>query len=151
MNEIVKKESTEISTAAQDTSDTTTQMVEMLARLAENPDVDVEKMSAMLDLQERMLDKQAEQEFNAALHELQIEMPTIKKDGSVSYPVDKNKPDGLHKKAFDYATFENIMASVKPLLKANGFTVTFDSEQREGGGAVITGTLSHKGLFLSTG
>lgn len=117
--------------------------MKVLERLAENPNVDVEKMNAILDLQERMMNKQAEQQFNEAMNALQLELPVVKKDGSVEYPVDKNNPNGEKRKAFDYASFENIMKTIKPHLQAHGFQFFFDSAVREGGGAVITAKLSH--------
>lgn len=119
-------------------------IVSVIEKAISSPDVDPEKLHGILDFQERIMARQAEIDFNEAMHRLQLEMPTIKKDGSVEYPIDKNNPDGPKKKAFDFASFENIMRSIKPALQAENFTISFDTEQREGGGAVITATLSHR-------
>lgn len=118
----------------------------MIERLAVNPDVDVEKLNGILDLKERMMNKDAEMQFNAALSDMQSEMPIIKKDGSVEYPKDKNNPDGPKVKAFDFASFENIMRAIKPVMSKYGFAIRFDTSEREGngGGAIIKATLSHR-------
>ena len=121
-------------------------MIESLTALASNPDVDVEKMSRIMDLQERMMDKDAEMQFNKAMAKMQAVMPVIKKDGSVEYAADKNDPNSKMVKAFDYASFENIMKIVKPILSEHGFAITFDSDERQtqGGGAVIKALLLHE-------
>jgi hypothetical protein len=81
---------------------------------------------------------QAEQQFNEAFHRLQLEMPRIKKDGAVEYK---------GKEAFKFATWEAIDAVIRPILQREGFSLSFDSAQRQGdgGGIVVTGKLSHTG------
>lgn len=122
-------------------------IMQIIAKAASDPAVDVSKMSALLDLQERLTAKRAEAEFNQAYADLQDELPRIKKDGTVEYPIDKNKPDGPKKKAFSFATWENVDAIIRPLLKKCGFSLTFNSTQKQGdgGGALVTGTLLHIG------
>lgn len=146
------QKNTEIQTLKKDNSnqelqsiDQANQLAEIIKQAVSNPDLDADKLHKLLDFQERVMNKQAEQEFNAAFHVVQLNMPTIKKDNSVSYPVDKNDPNGAQKKAFDYATYENIMKVVKPVLLENGFTIDFDTQEREGGGATVIATLTHTG------
>lgn len=115
----------------------------MLERLASSPEVDPAKFHAMLDVQERILNKKAESEFNQALARLIKKIPRVKRDGTVEYAVDKNKPDGAKKKAFDFATWENVDSIIRPLLEEEGFILSFDSQMKEGGGAIITGTILH--------
>ena len=127
-------------------------LLPMIDKALSNPSVDPDKLHKLLDFQERVMDRQAEIDFNQAMNALQLDMPVIKKDGSVQYPVDKNDPSKGMQKAFSYASFENIMKAIKPTLQANGFTISFDSKEREtnGGGAVITATLSHIGGHSKT-
>lgn len=115
----------------------------LIERMAVNKDVDADKMGKLLDLQIRVMDRQAEMDFNRAFGELMPLIPRIKKDGSVSYPVDKNKPDGAKKEAFKFATYEQIDSVIRPLLQEKGFSLTFSSEPKEGGGLLVHATLSH--------
>lgn len=117
----------------------------LIERMAVNKDVDADKMGKLLDLQIRVMDRQAEMDFNRAFGELMPLIPRIKKDGSVSYPVDKNKPDGPKKEAFKFATYEQIDSVIRPLLQEKGFSLTFSSEPKEGGGLLVHATLSHIG------
>jgi ERF superfamily len=111
---------------------------------ASDPAVDVAKMRELLGLQKELMAMQAEQQFNEAFHRLQLEMPRIKKDGTVEY---KNKQTGKMEKSFNFATWEAIDTVIRPILQREGFSLSFDSAQRqgEGGGIVVTGKLSHIG------
>lgn len=123
------------------------QMLEIIASAAKDSHVDVAKMTALLDMQERIMTKQAEIDFNQAYSRLSGKLPRIDKDGQVEYDIDKNNPSKGKKKAFKFATYENIDRIIRPLLQEEGFALSFNVEQRpgEGGGAIVTGTLSHIG------
>ena len=119
----------------------------VIASAARDPAVNVEKMAALLDMQERVVAKRAEAEFNQALARLMKVLPRVKKNGVVEYPEDKNKPQGPKAKAFNFARWEDIDAAIRPLLDAEGFSLSFNSAPRtgDGGGIVVTGTLLHGG------
>jgi len=114
----------------------------MIERAATNPEVDVEKMNALLDMQERILDKEAESAFNHDLMLLQESLPIISRNGSVEYE-DKS---GNRVKAFKFATYDNIYKAIQPIMKGHGFSVSFTTESRQGdgGGITVTGRLLHK-------
>ena len=117
----------------------TSRMLDMIERAATNPDVDVAKMGALMDLQDRMYARQSEALFNEAMGNLQLELPRIKKRKGVSY--DKGKSD-----AFTYAPWEEIDAVIRPLMIKHGFyPLNFDSTPREGGGMTVTAFLRHSG------
>lgn len=122
-----------------DSASTSVQMLTIIKQAAQSPDVDVAKMQALLNLQRDLIHDQAVAEFNAAYGRLVLKLPRIKKDGSVEYEDNKGKK----KKAFDYATYEAIDDIVRPLLLEEGFSLSFDSTPREGGGLIVTGTLLH--------
>lgn len=105
---------------------------------ASNPAVDVGKMRELLGLQKELMAMQAEQQFNEAYHRMQLDMPRIRKNGAVEYK---------GKVAFHFATWENIDRAIRPLLQAEGFSLSFDTAPRQGdgGGVIVTGTLSHVG------
>ena len=75
-------------------------LLPMIDKALSNPSVATDKLHKLLDFQERVMDRQAEIDFNQAMNALQLDMPVIKKDGSVQYPVDKNDPSkGMQKAA----------------------------------------------------
>ena len=76
----------------------------LIENVLSNPDVDVEKMSRLLDMQERVLDRQAKQEFNQAMVVAQEEMPIIEK-------LHKNKQTDSN-----YAKIEDINESIQEML-----------------------------------
>jgi hypothetical protein len=107
--------------------------------------VNVEKMNALLDMQERLIGRQALAEFNSGFARLQGRLPRIKKNGTLEYPVNKNDPDGPKRKIANFARWEDIMAEIGPLMQEDGFALTFESAPRtgEGGGLIVSGTLLH--------
>lgn len=127
MSEIVKVQPAEVTPTAN--------ILEVIARAAADPSVDVAKMSALLDLQERVIDKQAEISFNRSLVAMQSEVPRIRTDAVV-----RNR---AHEVQSRYATYEGIDAAVRPIMQRHGFAVTFDSPEIGGGSIRATGTLHH--------
>ncbi len=115
----------------------TTQYLEFLDRAARDPNVDVAKMTALMDMQERTLARRAEQEFNEAFTAMTQEMPRIRKNRDV---VIKDK------KQYSYATWDGIFDTIGPILQKHGFSLSFDTAPRqgEGGGITVTGTLLHR-------
>lgn len=114
-----------------------TSVLEVIARAAADPAVDVTKMSALLDLQERYLAKEAEKAFSAALVAMQSEVPRIRTDASI-----KNRANEVQSR---YATYEGIDTAVRPIMQRHGFAVTFDSPELANGMLRATGTLHHIG------
>lgn len=110
----------------------------VIERAAINPDIDVTKMMALLDMQERIIAKNAESAFNEAMTRLQSLMPRITKDGNIEFVDSKNN----HRKT-PFATYENIDKAIRPLMIQEGFSISFNSEWGESG-ALIHATLSHK-------
>lgn len=89
-------------------------MLPMIERLAALPDFDVLKLEKLLDMQERIMDRNAEAAFNAAFVLMQSEIPTIIERAKT----DKGK----------YAPREDIVDAVRPILKRHQFTLSFRTE-----------------------
>jgi hypothetical protein len=123
-------------------SSETSGFLAIIERAAMNPDIDVVKLERMMAMQERILAKNAEIAFNQAMARVSKKMPRIVKGGSVKYE-DKNDK-GSAKEAFKFARYEDIDEIVRPLLVEEGFSLSYTTEQREGGGCIMLGTLSHK-------
>lgn len=122
----------------------TTGFLAIIERAASDPAIDVEKLERMMAMQERIMAKNAEIAFNQALARISAKMPRIVKGGSVGYKEDKNDKNSSTKEAFKFARYEDIDAVVRPLLVEEGFSLSYTTEQREGGGCIMHGTLSHK-------
>lgn len=110
-----------------------TALIQAIERAAINPAVDVDKMERLLQMQERILARQAEVAFHAAFAEMQSELPVITERGQIV--VD-------HKVRSEYATFEDINEAVKPILHRHGFGVSFRTDFADG--ITITAVLSHR-------
>ena len=91
----------------------------------------------LLNLQERVLAREAEAAFNTAFSLLAAEIPRVQKNGTVEL--------GDRKGSYKFATWEDMDEVLRPRLQRHGFVLSFDASQREGqgGGAVITATLLH--------
>lgn len=126
-------------------------MASQIVAMASNPDFDVEKLKALIDLQNSELKRQAEVAFSDAFAQLQAEIPTI---------IEDKKGNGS-----TYATLETIVDVTRPLLNRHGFSVTFDTKTHLAetptknsknefvffGYVKVTAVLRHKqGFYIST-
>lgn len=110
-------------------SDSATLMT-VISRAASDPSCDIEKMERLMAMHERMQASQASVAFNAAMAEMQCELPSI---------AERGKGHGTVR----YATFEDINDVVKPIMQKHGFAVSFKVEHHQGG-INVTGVLMHK-------
>jgi hypothetical protein len=106
----------------------------IISDAAANPAVDVEKLERLLNMQERILSRQAEIAFNSAFAEMQAAMPEITERGEI-------KVNGVVRSK--YAKFEDVNEAVKPILKSHGFAVTFKT-RTEKDSVTVTGILMHR-------
>ncbi|ALQ01455.1 ERF family protein [Pseudomonas brassicacearum] len=104
----------------------------VISRAAADPTCDIEKMERLLAMHERMQAKTAEQEFNAAMAEMQCNIPTVF-EGAVN----------LHT-GNSYATLDHITHTLKPIMQQHGFAITFKVET-EDKVIKVTGILMHRG------
>lgn len=104
----------------------------VISRAAADPTCDIEKMERLLALHERMQAKTAEQAFNAAMAQMQCEIPTV-------FEAAVNLHTGNA-----YATLDDITRTLKPIMQRHGFAVTFKVENIEKA-IRVTGILMHSG------
>lgn len=93
------------------------QMLAMIEKVAFDPNVDVLKMEKLLDMQERIFDKQTTIEFNKAMVACQEEMPVVY--AKVSNDQTRSK----------YAKVEHILQSIKPVYTKHGFSMSFGTDK----------------------
>ncbi|MEE3214546.1 MAG: ERF family protein, partial [Pseudomonadota bacterium] len=113
---------------AQATQDSTA-IIQVIERAALNPEVDIDKMERLLQMQERVLDRQALMAYSAAMAAMQTELPSI---------AERGKTNNGH-----YATLEDIVDTVRPIMKKYGFAVSFRIQTQERG-IQVTGVLMHQ-------
>ncbi|SDM90234.1 ERF family protein [Vreelandella arcis] len=116
------------SVEAHPTADSTA-IIQVIERAALNPDVDIDKMERLLQMQERVMDRQAMMAYSAAMAAMQTELPSIEERGQTN--------NG------HYATLEDIVDTVRPIMQKYGFAVSFRIQTQERG-IQITGVLMHK-------
>jgi hypothetical protein len=94
-------------------------------------ELDVEKLERLFALQERHTEKEAEKAFNSALADFQAEMP----------PVFKWRQESKGK--YHYASYDDIMALARPILRKNGLAISCSQSETETA-LTIEMTVSHK-------
>lgn len=92
-----------------------TSILSVIARAAQSPDVDVDKMERLFALQERFVAKQAETEFNGALNRSQAKVTSIATNA-------ENKQTKSR-----YATYAALDRALRPVYIAEGFSLSFDT------------------------
>lgn len=91
--------------------------------------VDAGTMEKLVNLQLRVMEKNAEMAFNRAFQDFQAECPSVSKNRKASIPGKNSGSWG-----YDFADLNHIAAVVKPHLKKHGFSYTFDTD---GAGAFL--------------
>lgn len=91
--------------------------ISALEKAASNPDVDVDKMKALLDMQERIIAKRAEAAFNQAMAAAQAEMGPVSADAT--NPQTRSR----------YATYHKLDKALRPIYTKHGFAISFDESE----------------------
>lgn len=88
----------------------------IIAKAASDPNVDIDKMDRLLQMQERVQDRQAAADFADALAKMQPELPVITANSEI-----------LHngKLIAKYASWDHIYSAIKPILSEYGFSLIF--------------------------
>lgn len=113
-------------------------MLPMIERLAALPNFDVAKLEKLLDMQERVLNRQAKEAFNEAFALMQPEIPEIDERGAI-----KGRGGEVRSR---YAKLEDIVRVLKPILQKHGFALRHRTEfpADRPGILRIVGILSHR-------
>lgn len=106
--------------------------INSLLMVAVERGTDAAALEKLVDLQLKIMAKNAEMAFNAAFQQFQSACP----------PVTKNKTADTGKFKYDYADLSHIAETVAPALRDNGLSYTFDSEVTETTATIIC-TLHH--------
>lgn len=110
-------------------------LLEVIARAARDPSVDIDKMERLISMQERVQNRNAEVAFNAALAELQPLLPVIEERGGI-----KDRSGNVQS---TYALWEDVNEAIRPHLAEHGFALRFRVD-RTADQISVTGILSHR-------
>lgn len=111
----------------------------IIQSLAANPDVPVDKLQKIMDMQERILDRDAEALYNAAMVRAQKKMPLVKED---------RRNDSTGSMYSDYST---IVKTCAPIYTSEGFSVSFyEGETPKEGEIRVCADIMHEGGHTKT-
>lgn len=104
--------------------------LQVIIEAAADPRCDVAKMQALLNMQKEIVAEERKQTFDTAFIALQAELPVINKDGKIEVRKKDSSGErtGALQQATPYATFEEIMDVVQPLLTKHGFGLSFQTK-----------------------
>lgn len=109
-------------------------LIEVIARAARDPSVDIDKMERLIAMQERVEARNAEVAFSSAFTAMQPELPTITHNGQIVHK-------GQVISAF--SDWPNINKAIAPILAKHGFGLSFKPAKAERGGTAIKAVLRH--------
>lgn len=90
-------------------------IIAVIARAASDPSVDIDKMERLLQMQERIVARNAEAAFNESMRAAQAELRQVSTDAS--NPQTRSR----------YATYAALDAAARPVYTAHGFAISFDT------------------------
>lgn len=111
-------------------------LMAVIARAANDPNTDVDKLERLMGLYERMTAQSAKATFTANLAAMQPRLPVINERGAIS--TDRGKTVQS-----TYAKWEDINDAIRPLLSEYGFALSFRI-CRSDALVSVTGVLSHR-------
>ena len=88
-------------------------IIQVIERAALNPEVDIDKMERLLQMQERVMDREGKMAFNAAMAAAQAEMEPVARDARNAQT------------SSNYARIEAIAKAIKPVTSRHGFALSF--------------------------
>lgn len=110
------------------------QMLSIIEKVALDPNADITKLEKMLDMQERIFNKNAEIAFNNAMARVQEQLPSVAKS---------KKGENSN-----YADLGSIIKACSPVWTKEGFSLTFGTDKSEIPDHIgITCTTSHSAGF----
>jgi hypothetical protein len=110
-------------------------LLRVIERAAADPAVDAERLERLAAMYERAVAREAEAKFNAALVRMQPKLPVLHECGTI--------PDAEGAVQATYATWEDTVDAIRPILARHGFSLTFKAGRPSAGLLAVTGVLRH--------
>lgn len=124
-----------------------TTMIDIIARAARDPSVDIDKLERLFRMKLDIEARDAKAAYLAALAEMQPRLPVITKHGVIS----KNEKDergnktGRQEAMTKYARWEDVVEGITPILAEHGFSLSFRVAQPTPDRVAVSGVLGHRG------
>lgn len=115
-------------------------IMEVISRAAADPNTDVDKLERLLQMYERISDRDAKAAYASALAEMQPKLPVITERGKIIVP----GKDGKKGHETPYALWEDINEAIRPALSEHGFALSFRTGVTAENKITVTGILSHR-------
>lgn len=116
-------------------------LMQVIARAASDPNVNIDKMERLLQMQERIMGQRARGAYAAALSRMQPELPIVDRRGRIEI---KDKTTQEVKQSTPYALWEDLNEAIKPVLGRHGFALSFRTGLADDGRVKVTAILSHE-------
>lgn len=110
-------------------------ILSVIARAAADPNVDIDKLERLLEMQERVIARNARSAYFDALAELQPKLPVITERGGI-----KDRNGNIQS---TYALWEDVNEAIRPILAEHGFSLTFKVSRTQDQ-IITTGILAHR-------
>jgi hypothetical protein len=110
-------------------------ILSVVARAAADPNVDIDKLERLLEMQERVLARNARTAYYSALAEMQPNLPVVDEHGGI-----KDRNGNIQS---TYALWEDVNEAIRPILAEYGFALSF-KVRRTDNEITTTGILSHR-------
>ncbi len=108
-----------------------------MLQMAVEQDADLDKLTKLMDLQERWEANEARKAFVAARAAFKAEAPTVAKNKNVHFTSQKGTTD------YDHATLDNVAETLSPVLAKHDLSFSWETEQLDGGTIRVTCILTH--------
>ena len=123
--------------------------MDMIAQNINKPDFNPEILHRLIDANERVINRQAQMDYDAAMIRLQHKLAGVKitKTGLISFS-GTDKKGASFKQETPYAKLEDIDKVLRPLMKEEGFVVTYLTEGTDR--VIVKCKISHSGGHSET-
>jgi hypothetical protein len=115
--------------------DQATSLLQVIERAARDTNVDIDKMERLMQMHERVVEREAKAAYFDALAMMQPELPIIGERGGI-----KDRSGNVQS---TYALWEDIIGVITPILSRFGFALSFRTGN-EANCVSVTGVLSHR-------
>lgn len=112
--------------------DQTPSLLNIIAQTAADPNSDVSKLRALIDMQREVIAEQARVAFERAMVDAQTEMPMVVRDAINDHTRTR------------YARLETIDERIRPVYTRHGFSLSFDGTTQADRSIEVTCIVSHR-------
>lgn len=114
--------------------------IEMADRLAREPNVNIDALSRILEMQAKLMPVLAKASYTRAKIALKQDLPIIEKNGEIFVPGRNGEPDSV----VAYPLWEDMDEAITPILAAHGFDLAFFPGMTADNKVTLRAVLTHE-------